>query len=136
EKLNTAAEKARRAGLQFCYHNHDFEFEPKPGGRPIDVLLTELDASLVALEVDVFWVSMAGVDAAEFLHQHAGRVALVHLKDRAKGTPVHYDIATVPNETFREVGSGDLPLNEILAAIVNSNAKHAFVEQDFSLDPI
>ena len=100
------------------------------------MLLTELDASLVALEVDVFWVSMAGVDAAEFLHQHAGRVALVHLKDRAKGTPVHYDIATVPNETFREVGSGDLPLNEILAAIVNSNAKHAFVEQDFSPDPI
>src|SRR5438094_752270 len=71
---------------------------------------------------------MAGVDAAEFLRQHAGRAALVHLKDRAKGTPVHYDIATVPNETFREVGSGDLPLKEILAAIVNSNAKHAFVE--------
>ncbi len=136
EKLNTAAAQAQRAGLQFCYHNHDFEFEPKPGGRPIDVLLRELDKDLVALEVDVFWVSMAGVNAADFLRDHADRVALVHLKDRAKGTPVHYDIATVPNETFRAVGSGDLPFREILAAICQTKAKHAFVEQDFSTDPI
>lgn len=136
EKLNAAAAEAQRAGLQFCYHNHDFEFEPKPGGRPIDVLLDRLDRNLVALEVDVFWVSMAGVDAADFLRQHAGRVALVHLKDRAKGTPVHYDIATVPNETFRAVGSGDLPFSKILAAVCDTKAKHAFVEQDFSRDPI
>ena len=136
EKLNAAAAKAQSAGLQFCYHNHDFEFEPKPGGRPIDVLLDELDNNLVALEVDVFWVSMAGVDAADFLRQHASRVALVHLKDRAKGTPVHYDIATVPNETFRAVGSGDLPFNKILSAVSNTKAKHAFVEQEFSKNPI
>ncbi|MBV8809228.1 MAG: sugar phosphate isomerase/epimerase [Acidobacteriaceae bacterium] len=136
DKLNAAATKAQRAGLQFCYHNHDFEFEPKPGGRPIDVLIDKLDKNLVALEVDVFWISMAGVDAADFLRQHASRVALVHLKDRAKGTPVHYDIATVPNETFREVGSGDLPFNRILAAVADTRAKHAFVEQDFSIDPI
>src|SRR5436309_15139558 len=76
EKLNAAAEKAQSAGLQFCYHNHDFEFEPKPAGRPMDVLLRELDKDLVALEVDVFWVSMAGVDAADFLRQHVTRVAL------------------------------------------------------------
>lgn len=136
DKLNAAAAKAQAAGLQFCYHNHDFEFEPKAGGRPIDVLVERLDKNLVALEVDVFWVSMAGVDAAEFLRQHADRVELVHLKDRAKGTPVHYDIATVPNETFRSVGSGDLPFNKILAAISDTKAKHAFVEQDFSVHPI
>ncbi len=136
QKLNAAAERAHRAGLQFCYHNHDFEFEPKPGGRPMDVLLANLDKTLVALEVDAFWVSMAGVNAAEFLRQNASRVRLVHLKDRAKGTPVHYDIATVPNETYRELGSGDLPLPEILDAILHTEAKHVFVEQDFSKDPI
>ena len=43
-------------------------------------------------------VSMAGVDAAAFLRQNAGRVDLLHLKDRAPGTPVHYDIATVPEQ--------------------------------------
>jgi sugar phosphate isomerase/epimerase len=136
EKLNAAAYKANAAGLQFCYHNHDFEFQPKSGGRPIDVLLKHLDRKLIRLEVDAFWVSMAGVNAAEFLRNHADRVELVHLKDRAKGTPIHYDIATVPNETYRELGSGDLPLQDILNAVTHSNAKHLFVEQDFSRDPI
>jgi sugar phosphate isomerase/epimerase len=136
EKLNVAARKAEAAGLRFCYHNHDFEFQPKPGGRPIDVLLTHLDQKLVGLEVDAFWVSMAGVNAAEFVRDNANRVELVHLKDRAKGTPIHYDIATVPNETYRELGSGDLPLRDILEAVSHTNAKHIFVEQDFSKDPI
>jgi sugar phosphate isomerase/epimerase len=136
EKLNAAARKADAAGLRFCYHNHDFEFQPKPGGRPIDVLLEHLDLKLIGLELDVFWVSMAGVNAAEFLRDHANRVELVHLKDRAKGTPIHYDIATVPNETYRELGSGDLPLRDILEAASHTNAKHIFVEQDFSKDPI
>ncbi len=136
DKLNQAAQKAHAAGLQFCYHNHDFEFQPKPGGRPMDVLLRRLDSKLVRLEVDAFWVSMAGVDAAEFIREHAERVELVHLKDRARGTPVHYDIATVPNETYRELGSGDLPLQAILEAISHTHARHIFVEQDFSKDPI
>jgi sugar phosphate isomerase/epimerase len=136
DKLNQAAQKAHAAGLQFCYHNHDFEFQPKPGGRPIDVLLKHLDPKLIRLEVDAFWVSMAGVDAAEFIREHAGRVELVHLKDRAKGTPIHYDIATVPNETYRELGSGDLALGAILDAVSHSDARHIFVEQDFSKDPI
>jgi sugar phosphate isomerase/epimerase len=135
-KLNAAAHQADLAGLRFCYHNHDFEFQPKPGGRPIDVLLKYLDRKLVRLEVDTFWVSMAGVNAAAFLRQHAERVELVHLKDRAKGTPIHYDIATVPNATFKPLGSGDLPLREILQAISETRARHVFVEQDFSPDPI
>ncbi|HEX6545636.1 MAG TPA: sugar phosphate isomerase/epimerase [Bryobacteraceae bacterium] len=136
EKLNRAAYKAKTAGLQFCYHNHDFEFQPKLGGRPIDVLLKHMDPKLIRLEVDAFWVSMAGVNAAEFIREHANRVELVHLKDRAKGTPIHYDIATVPDETYRELGAGDLPLGDILDAVAHSDAKHLFVEQDFSKNPI
>ncbi len=136
DKLNAAAQKCSSAHLQFCYHNHDFEFQPKPGGRPIDVLLKHLDKNLVGLEVDTFWVSMAGENAARFLRENAYRVQLVHLKDRAPGTPTHYDIASVPNDTFRELGRGDLPLDEILEAVSHTNAKHIFVEQDFSKDPV
>jgi sugar phosphate isomerase/epimerase len=136
DKLNIAARRADAAGLRFCYHNHNFEFQPTPGGRPIDVLLNHLDQKLIGLEVDAFWVSMAGVNAAEFLRKHANRIQLVHLKDRAKGTPIHYDIATVPDETYRELGSGDLPLQDILEAVSHTNARHVFVEQDFSKDSI
>ena len=69
DKLNAAAQICSAVKLQFCYHNHDLEFEPKPGGRPIDVLLERLDRNLVGLEVDTFWVSMAGVSAAAFLRE-------------------------------------------------------------------
>ena len=92
----------------------------------MDVLLEHLDPQLVGLEVDTFWVSMAGVNAASFLRHNAHRVELVHLKDRSKGTPIHYDIATVPNDTYRELGGGDLPLHEILAAISQTREPDMF----------
>jgi len=43
----------------------------------MDVLLKHLDPKLIRLEVDAFWVSMAGVDAAEFIREHTDRVELV-----------------------------------------------------------
>jgi len=76
------------------------------------------------------------MDAAAFLRKNRGRVELVHLKGRAPGTSVHYDIATVPNETFRELGSGDRPVQHIVEAATEAGAKHYFVEQDFSTDPM
>jgi sugar phosphate isomerase/epimerase len=104
DKLNSAGLKCRSAGLRFCYHNHDFEFEPKPGGRPIDTLLARLDRKLIGLEVDTFWVSMAGIDAAVFLQQNAEWVELVHLKDRA---PARRSIKTSQrSRTIRFASSG------------------------------
>lgn len=136
EKLNSAAVQCRNAGMRFAYHNHDFEFEPRGPERPIDVLLKHLDPGLVRLEIDTFWVSMAGVDAVAFLKANAGRVDLVHVKDRAPGTPRHYDIATVPKTAFLELGNGDLPIPQILDAAVSAGARHFFVEQDYSNDPL
>jgi len=136
EKLNAAGEKCRAAGLRLCYHNHDFEFAPKPGGRPIDTLLERMDRKLVGLEVDVFWVSTAGLDPVAWLHQNAGRVELLHLKDRARGAPHAFDVESVSNDTFREVGNGELNFSEILRAAYGMPVKHYFVEQDYSADPI
>jgi sugar phosphate isomerase/epimerase len=136
DKLNLAGEKCRRAGLRLCYHNHDFEFGPKPGGRPFEILLHRLDKSLVGLEVDAFWVSMAGENAAAFIRQNADRVEMLHLKDRKPGAPRAYDVASVPNDTFREVGNGDLNFREILSAASRAGVKHYFVEQDYSPDPL
>lgn len=136
EKLNAAAAHCRKAGIGFCYHNHDFEFEPRGSSRPIDVLLKRLDPTLVRLEVDIFWVSLAGVDAVSFLEANTGWIEMIHLKDRAPGTPRHYDIATVPQSAFRELGKGDLPIPQILRAAVAAGARHFFVEQDYSSDPL
>ena len=45
--FNEAAQQARSAGLQFAYHNHDFEFARVDGKLPYDVLLAETDPKLV-----------------------------------------------------------------------------------------
>lgn len=129
DKLNRAGEQVHAAGLTFCYHNHAFEFAGAKGQRPIDVYKTNLDKSLVHFEIDVFWVSVAGHDPVSILKEFAGQVPLIHLKDKAAGTPVQYD-ERVPKETFKEVGSGVLDFPAILRAAEAAGVKHYFVEQD------
>jgi sugar phosphate isomerase/epimerase len=130
DKMNHTGSQARAAGLKFCYHNHAFEFGGAPGQRPIDILLSRLDREAVGLELDVFWVSVAGEDPVEMLKQNSGRVPLVHLKDKAKGAPVVYEEGKVARETFKEVGAGSLNFPAILKAAAAAGTRHYFVEQD------
>ena len=129
DQMNKVGEACKKGGLQFVYHNHAFEFGGKPGERPIDVFKERLDKKLVALEMDVFWVSVAGHDPVEMLKEWKGRVALIHLKDKEKGTPVQY-VESVPKTAFKEVGSGTLDFRAILQAAPAAGVKHYFVEQD------
>ncbi len=131
DQLNRAGETARAAGLTLGYHNHGFEFAPLGDGRrPIDVLLSRLDPALAKLELDVFWVSITGADPAEFLTANKGRIALVHLKDKAKGAPRETDERKVAKPTFTEVGHGALDFPAILKAAQTAGVEHYFVEQD------
>jgi len=129
EKLNKAGEKCRAAGLTFCYHNHAFEFEPMEGSTRFQVLLDTLDKKLVNFEIDVFWVSVAGHDPVDILKQLSGRVKLLHLKDKAQGTPVLYK-ESVPASTFKEVGHGVIDFPAVLRAAESAGVAHYFVEQD------
>jgi sugar phosphate isomerase/epimerase len=129
DAMNHAGELCKKAGLQFAYHNHAFEFGGKPKERPIDIFHARLDKKLVTLEMDVFWVSVAGHDPVEMLTQWKGRVALLHLKDMQKGTPVQYSEG-LPPTAFKEVGSGVVNFPAILRAAPEAGVKHYFVEQD------
>ncbi|HXJ43107.1 MAG TPA: sugar phosphate isomerase/epimerase, partial [Bryobacteraceae bacterium] len=129
DQMNKAAELCHKAGLQFAYHNHAFEFGGKPGERPIDIFKERLDKKLVALEMDVFWVSVAGHDPVGMLKEWKGRVSLLHLKDKAKDVPVQYKEG-LPPASFKEVGNGSLDFAAILKAAPAAGVKHYFVEQD------
>jgi len=131
DALNKAGEVVRKAGLQLCYHNHGFEFEKGSDGRPVlDAMMARLDPSLVKLELDVFWVSITGADPVALLQKYSGRVALMHLKDKAAGTPVETNEGHVAPATFKEVGSGSLDFKAILKAADAAGVEHFFVEQD------
>jgi sugar phosphate isomerase/epimerase len=129
DRMSHAGELCKKAGMQFAYHNHAFEFAGKPGLRPIDIYFERLDPKLVAMELDVFWLTVAGQDPVEMLKQWKGRVALLHLKDAAKDAPRQF-AENVPNGAFQEVGSGSINFPAILRAAPGAGVKHYIVEQD------
>jgi sugar phosphate isomerase/epimerase len=128
-KLNSAGEKFHAAGVSLCYHNHAFEFDPKDGKTPFQTLLDNTDKKNVGIEMDAFWVSVAGHDPVEMLRKLSGRVPLVHLKDKADGTPVQFS-ESVPRTAFKEVGKGVIDWAKVIKAAKAAGVKHYFVEQD------
>jgi sugar phosphate isomerase/epimerase len=136
--LNRAGEQASRAGLQFAYHNHAFEFQTfDEGRRALDLIVGATDPALVKLELDVFWVAVTGADPVTLIRGHAGRVALLHLKDLSPGVARALREDQVPRTAFAEVGSGTLDFRAILAAGESSGVEHCFVEQDHTTgDPL
>ena len=129
EKFNRAGEKCRAAGMSFCYHNHAFEFATEKGATLFQVMLDNTDKKLVAYEVDVFLVSVAGLDPVEMIQKLSDRVLLLHLKDKAEGTPVMYK-ESVPRTAFKEVGNGVVDWPKVLRAAAAAKVAHYFVEQD------
>ena len=124
--FNTAAEKCKKAGLQFAYHNHDFEFIDMNGQTGYDVLLKETDASLVKFEMDIFWVKKANHDPIKLFKSHSNRFPLWHVKDMDK----------TEKRSFTEVGNGVIDFKKIFECAKKSGMQHFFVEQDVSPDPM
>ena len=118
--FNRVAASAKAAGLQFAYHNHDFEFPKIDGQVPYDVLLQNTDPKLVQLEIDLYWITKAGQDPLAYFARWPGRVPLVHVKDSA-GPPDHKMV---------DVGQGKIDWKRIFAKKDQAGIKHAFVEHD------
>lgn len=135
ERCNAAAVKAKAAGIQLCYHNHAFEFQPMEGERSgFDVFIDEFAPEML-FEVDVFWVKAGGREPVDLLKKLPGRVAQLHLKDLKKGLPIP-DFGKLPNDAFEELGDGVIPMGPILEASPAAGVVHAHVEQDQSPDPL
>ncbi|MFU8893965.1 MAG: sugar phosphate isomerase/epimerase family protein [Luteolibacter sp.] len=135
ENCNKGAAMAKDAGITLCYHNHSFEFLPLDGEKSgFDVFIDEFSPDMT-FELDVFWVRVAGFDAAEMIGKLKGRVSQLHLKDLADGhqTP---NYGGMPQHAFKELGNGIIPMKPILVAAAEAGVAHCHVEQDHSPDPV
>jgi sugar phosphate isomerase/epimerase len=126
EELNRIGEKARTAGMQLGYHNHDFELARLEGSVPLDVLIERTDPALVVLELDLYWVTKGGADPLTYFSRHPGRIHLVHVKDSA-GPPEHRMV---------DVGRGTIDFAQIFARREQAGIRHAFVEHDDPADAL
>jgi sugar phosphate isomerase/epimerase len=122
--LDEAGALARDYGLQFFYHNHNFEFENKqPDGTPLyDVLLENTNRQLVKFELDLFWITEGGANAVEYLSADPTRFIGYHVKDHVWGDR--------PNANdFEDAGPGMLDFPDLFEA-GDEGDKHFFIEHD------
>jgi len=120
EEFNRVGQVAKDAGIQFAYHNHDFEFPKMEGQVPYDVLLQSTDPKLVQLEIDLYWITKGGQDPLAYFTRWPGRVPLVHVKDSLGG----------PEHKMVDVGQGKIEWRRIFAKREQAGIKHFFVEHD------
>ncbi len=78
--LNTAATKLDPHGLKVGYHNHQLEFTPTDGVRPIEILAKNTNPS-VMLQLDVGTCIEAGADPVAWIKANPGRIRSMHCKD-------------------------------------------------------
>jgi sugar phosphate isomerase/epimerase len=118
-KLNMIGEQVSKAGLGFAYHNHDFEFIDHDGENGYDIILNETDASLVKLQMDMYWVMHSSkLSPKELIAKQPGRYVMWHIKDMDKVT-----------RDYTELGKGSINYAEILPDPVESGLKFYYLEQ-------
>jgi sugar phosphate isomerase/epimerase len=126
---NQVGKIMKASGIQFGYHNHNFEFANIEGKVPyFDILLKELDKDLVTMEMDLFWVTKAGQDPVEIFKKYPGRFQLFHMKDMFHKEAPFYAPEGVKD--FAPVGAGVMDFKKILSARETAGLKYMLVEQD------
>jgi sugar phosphate isomerase/epimerase len=123
ETFNKTAEAAKKAGIGFAFHNHTKEYEAVEGKLPYDIFLTEVPADMMKMELDLAWVTKAGVDPVELFKKNPGRFPLWHVKDLNK------------EKNAAEVGTGSVNFKRIFANAELAGLKYYFVEQDQAPSP-
>ena len=123
ELLNDKGAELRKLDKVIAYHNHDFEFDRIENIVPMELLLEETDPNLVDFELDLYWISKAGVSALDLFKRYENRFSLWHVKDMSlKGD-------------FTEIGNGVIDFQEIFDQAQLAGRQHFFIEQDQSIDP-
>jgi len=80
DELNAAAAKLETSGLKAGYHNHQAEWKPVEGVRPMEILAKNTKPS-VMLQLDVGTCLEAGSDPVAWIRANPGRIHSLHLKD-------------------------------------------------------
>ena len=124
ETLNQGAEKMKPAGLRAGYHNHQLEFTPIDGRRPMEVLAANTGKD-VMLQLDVGTCIEAGSDPVAWIDQNPGRIRSMHVKDWS------------PEQGYKVlVGEGVAPWKKLFQAAESTGGVEFYlVEQEGSRYP-
>jgi sugar phosphate isomerase/epimerase len=124
ETLNTANDTLKSHGLHAGYHNHQLEWKPIRGQKPMEVLAANTDKSIM-LQLDVGTCLETGNDPVAWINQNPGRIRSMHCKDWS------------PEKGYRVlVGQGVAPWKKIFeAAEKTGGIEYYLIEQEGSEYP-
>jgi sugar phosphate isomerase/epimerase len=126
DQLATASEKLSPEGLRTGYHNHQAEFQPVQGKRPIEVIAGGTPKD-VMLQLDVGTCVEAGSDPVAWINANPGRIRSIHCKDWARGRQNGYQVL---------FGEGDAPWKKIFEAAESvGGVEYYLIEQEGSRYP-
>ena len=124
EALNRANDRMKSAGLHAGYHNHDVEWKPIQGQKPIEIIASNTDKSIM-LQLDVGTCLEAGSDPVAWIESNPGRIRSLHLKEWS------------PDGGYRVLfGEGAAPWKKIFAAAEQrGGVEYYLIEQEGSRFP-
>ncbi|WP_291785309.1 TIM barrel protein [Cecembia sp.] len=127
--FNEAGKILKDAGITLCYHPHGYEFHPHGDGVLFDELLK--NAKNYAFNMDVFWVQMGGGDPLAIMQEYPDKFPLLHLKDRAHGTPGSSD-GRGDVETNVVLGTGDVDIRGLIKQAMKVGTEYLIIEDESS----
>lgn len=134
EDLNKVAKIMKDKGIQFGYHNHNFEFATIDGKVPyFDILMPGFDKDLITMELDLFWTIKAGHNPVDLFNKYPGRFQILHVKDAYTTEAPFFEPKSVD---MAPVGAGLTDFKPIFAAREVAGVKHLVVEQDCTFSDI
>jgi len=118
-KLNAGADKFKAAGIRAGYHNHDAEWRPIDGVKPIEILAKNTRKE-VTLQFDVGTCVAMGADPVAWINSNPGRIRSMHCKDWA------------PDKEYKVLfGDGKAPWKGIFAAAEKTGGiEYYLIEQE------
>jgi sugar phosphate isomerase/epimerase len=124
DKLSEAAERLKPEHLYTGYHNHQVEFTPLEGTRPIEVLARNTPKD-VMLQFDVGTCVEVGSDPVAWIKANPGRIRSLHCKDWG------------PQQGYQVLfGEGTVPWKAVFAAAESvGGVEYYLIEQEGSRYP-
>ncbi|MCR2821744.1 sugar phosphate isomerase/epimerase family protein [Lederbergia panacisoli] len=155
ELFNKVGELCKERGMRYYYHNHYQEFQRFGEKTVYELIMEHTDPELVFIEMDTYWIMRGGQDPLKLIEQYRDRLILLHQKDFPKDSPQPVNMfdgtindkesisfslfeETKDPRCFTEIGTGTMPIQEIInAAVTAPNMEYIVLEQDHTdLDEI
>lgn len=104
DAMNVVGAHCQSNGLQFAYHNHEFEFQKIEDKTIYQMILESTDPKLVKMQMDLYWVYFAKQNPYDWFKKYPNRFDLFHMKD----------LANSEKRETTEIGDGTIDFKSII----------------------